>query len=531
MSKKYINIEEVDNNVVLSIDVPENEEMGFPTLDDVLMALKTNKVEDYDSNELRDILKKRKLTAKHKIKGKMLNKDVDEVAFLDFDKNNLNVTIEFKSPENNGKSFGKEEINKILGSSAVVFGIDTELISRLGKSKEYNRPYLIAKGKEKEDGIDGKIEFHIETEKKTLKPLILEDGRVDYRNIDLYASVDEGEKIFSVIPPTNGINGMDVKGRVIEAIKGKPVTKLPLGKNTKMSKDGTYGIATLNGQVEYANNKIDIVPILELNGDVDNSTGNINFNGDVIINGGIKSGFTVKSKGTLEVKGTVEGAEIFATEDCILSGGIMGGSKAKVTCLGNVAVKFVDNAKITAAGNITADSIMHSKISTDKSVFVEGKHGLIVGGSIQAADEVRAVTIGSAMATNTKIVTGILPSIVERYKYLTEKYEEIEKRILKTNQGITILKNLGDSITSDKKKVLARALYSQVKTNNEKKLIIKELKELKVTIEKAKGKVLASKVIHPGVKITIGNARINCSEKIRSSYFINEDGRIVSIPL
>ena len=60
---------------------------------------------------------------------------------------------------------------------------------------------------------------------------------------------------------------------------------------------------------------------------VDNSTGNIEYEGNVQVNGNVCTNFRVKAQGNVEVNGVVEGAYIEAGENIIIARGMNGMGK------------------------------------------------------------------------------------------------------------------------------------------------------------------------------------------------------------
>jgi len=86
---------------------------------------------------------------------------------------------------------------------------------------------------------------------------------------------------------------------------------LPRGKNVLLAEDGLSLLAGIDGRVEIIDGKIHIYAVYEVSGNVDNSTGNIDFVGNVIIHGNVLTGFEVKSGGYIEVSGRVRGCETF----------------------------------------------------------------------------------------------------------------------------------------------------------------------------------------------------------------------------
>ncbi len=522
-----INILVMEDGVYLDINVPVGEK--HPTKDSIEMELIAEGIVGYDINIVNEIVRAAKSKSKTKISDDFEVKVEDEMAFVDFSKNNMEVLISFTPPINGGAIFDKNDIIEILQKSGVEYGILEEEIDKIVFDKKYDFPYLVAKGLEKIEGEDGYLKYFFETEKKTLQPKALEDGSVDYHNLDLVEKVEMGETLVTIIPPTNGLNGKDVKGNTIYAKPGKPVKKLPKGKNVILSDDEQSLLSEVAGQIDFVDNKINIQPVLEIRTSVDNSTGNIDFNGAVIIHGGIVSGFTVKAKGNIEVHGVVESAKIICGADLFLFSGIMGRDKAEVNVRGDITAKFIDSSKVVANGFIRANSIMHSEVTSDNSIILSGKNGLLVGGKVCAAQEINAVTIGSPMATKTNIVVGATPAILEKYKGLVESLETLKIRLDKNKKVIKLLKSLGENIDEEKKNILLKAFYSKIQLNNEKVELERQLKETIPNLENGRGKVGVSKIIYPGVKIMIGSAGLKINDEMYGVRLKNKDNKIVSM--
>ena len=70
------------------------------------------------------------------------------------------------------------------------------------------------------------------------------------------------------------------------------------GRNLVISEDGRKLISQVNGHVILENDKVVVSNVLELV-DIDNSTGDIEYNGDVTIKGNILAGFSVKQRAML----------------------------------------------------------------------------------------------------------------------------------------------------------------------------------------------------------------------------------------
>jgi uncharacterized protein (DUF342 family) len=422
----------------------------------------------------------------------------------------------FESESEENYTYTVDEILKVLNQNGVKYGIDLTVFEQIINKKLYNQTIKIAEGDFPVDGIDGRIEIHFEHE-VNYKPIILEDGRVDYRNLNLIQSVKKGEKLCTLVKPVPGVEGMNVLGSKVPPREGK-LAKLPVGKNVVITEDGNFLVAGLDGHVSYVNGRISVYPTYEVPGDIDNSTGNIEFLGNIVIRGNVLAGFSVKAGGNIEVWGVVEGAVLEAEGDIVIRRGILGNNKAVIKSKGHIAARFIERSYVEAANDIMAEAIMHSTVKCGGSLILEGKNGLLVGGTSVVGKELVAKVIGSQMASTTIIEVGVDYQLKEQQKKIKAEIDETKEGIKKSEQIISLLSKLRRSIelSDDKKELLDKSV--KTKEFYEKK--VKELnsiyEELEQKLCKENGsRIKCSDTIYSGVKITINAATMYVKEELQ----------------
>ena len=152
--------------------------------------------------------------------------------------------------------------------------------------------------------------------------------------------------------------------------------------------------ATLDGQLSITIDSINVLPVFEVNGDLDLKTGNIDFIGNVLIRGNVPSGYTVKAGGDIHVMGLVEGAHLIAGGSVHISGGIAGGMRGSLEAGIDIYSNYLNQAICNAGRNVSIDrTILHSKVTSGGRVIVQNGH--IIGGEIRAARSVEAIDIGN----------------------------------------------------------------------------------------------------------------------------------------
>lgn len=420
------------------------------------------------------------------------------------------------TPPEGGRMLNEQEIINILAEQGVVSGIDRSVIEEITKYPVYNEMITIAEGTQPVNGQNGKVQFYFKLEKDK-KPAILEDGSVDFHNLNLIESIEKGKILCSLIPPQQGVPGMTVTGSELPAINGKAAT-LPKGKNVAASEDGQNLIAEIDGQVIYIDGKVSVFPNYEVPADVNNSTGNISFTGNVVVKGNVLSGFTVEAGGNVEVWGVVEGAVIRAGGNIVLRRGMQGLGKGILESGGDIVARYIENSIISAKGNITSEAIMHSNVKCGNKLELTGKKGLLVGGISRVGKEITAKVIGSYMATVTEVEVGVDPSLKERYKEVREEIRIMEEDLKKADQAIAVLKKMEQSgnLTPEKQEIMARGVRTKVYYSNR----IKELKEEMIHIElklqeEANGKIKVYNYIYPGTRVSIGTCTMLVKENLQ----------------
>lgn len=514
-----------DDGVYLVITRPHNynKELDFITLKNFIDE---NGVIDWNFQAVNEALNSKDDRSIVKISANTVLKKVDESVNILISKDKMFVEAVFVNAKNGGKKLTLDDFTQAINASRVSFGLDDNL-TKIFENREYGIIYVVAKGKKAENGTNGRIVYHFNTEKKSYKPKVLESGKVDYQNLNLYEVASAGQKLVTIIPPTEGENGINVLGEQILAAKGKAAVA-PKGKNVHIDEDGVNLIADIDGQILLENSKISIHPVLEIRSDVDNTTGNINFLGAVIVRGNVLTGFSVTASGNIEIYGVVEGALIKSNADIIIKGGVQGLAKGKLIAQGDITAKFIENCNIEAKGNITADAIMHSEVKSTGKIILTGKRGLLVGGKIRAFNSVEAITVGSHMATTTEIQVGLDPEAYEKYNELRKEHSKQIKEFLKYEQVVEVLAKLKDTnqLTAEKRSTLIKAL--QLKSFLKSKIddLQSQIDEITPSLDRNTGTLKVQNFIHPGVKVTLGNAILYVRETITHCTLYNDSGEI-----
>jgi len=480
--------------------------------------------------------------------------NVQENVFVEIAPDEMSAKITILPPPSETERFATiDDVRKVLARHNVVFGIIenkmTELaakLARIANTKDMTEAVEeeVALGIPMISGQDAQIIYVYKealAKNQDTTPDQTNDGRVDYRAGHKIDNVTKGMVIARKIPVVKGVSGKTVTGKETPALEGKDIELTP-NKGVIISPENPFEyIADSDGQVIIKDQKISVLALYEIAGDVNFSTGNIDFIGTVVVKGDVKDGFKIHAGEDIIISGVVEGAELTAGGKITVVGGVSGNDKAKMVCKGDASIKYVRNAIVEVGGNLNiGQAIMHSKVTCDGKVIVAGQRGVIVGGQIIAGQEVSAGIIGSNFATNTEIVVGEIVSIREELQKIDAELKSIVENLDKTKKGMLFLKELhtklGGNLPADKKELLTKLTRAQFKLIADSKMLAErktefQKKEQESMAEKRNCRVVCTGVIYSGVKIIINKVMRQISEELKYCTLTAVDGEIKVGPL
>lgn len=437
-------------------------------------------------------------------------------------------------PPFGGEPITVQDVFMYLGNEGITYGVKEEIIRKMVDSGIYNQSTVVAVGKKALDGENAVLEYYFDHTEHKPKPSIDDEGKVNFYELNIFKRVRNGDPLVRKTPATTGEAGMTIYGQEIPAKIGKDVP-YPGGANTRPDKnDPNLIVAALDGQPKMISNKVSVIPVIEIHGNVDFSTGNIEFTGSVEIRGNVISGFTVKAMGDIRVGGCVEMARLEAGGNVTVRQGIVGQEKAIVIARGNVTAKYIDKATVYAEGNVIVDeSIMYSRVSSASEVHLVGKKGYIIGGITRASKAVYSNQIGAQIQVPTTIEIGGSPSLREEMEQLEQEIDAFEEKAdmqAKSLQSLEKRKASGDQATKDKIMQISRdrfALMSRLRAFKEKK---EDLEEKLSRLRSHSLKVHVKQTLHPNTKLFIKNAAWVSRDPVEFSTFYERDGEVAFMP-
>ncbi|BBH20847.1 hypothetical protein Back11_21920 [Paenibacillus baekrokdamisoli] len=464
-----------------------------------------------------------------------ISETLEKIVIVQISQDKLTAFIQFNVADD---SFicTAAELEEYVKSHGVRYGLQTDVIEKVANqpSAYFYSQTAIAQGDPSTNGEDGLIRFSYDMKEELHRPVELESGKVDFKEITQLKNVTRGKLIAERIKATAGTEGRAVTGEAIACKNGKEAY-FKLGKNVVLNPEQTALYAAIDGLITLTDkNKINVFPVFEVNGDVDYNVGNIDFVGTVVIRGNVLTGFRIKASGDIRIIGGVEGAELESDGSIEVTSGILASNKGYVRAGKNVKSSFIQDGNVSAAEDVlVTQSIMHSHVRAGRNVICSGTKGLIVGGTIQAGERVVARNIGNTMSTATAIEVGVRPELRTELTELRAQVKSLSENLDKTEKALTLLDQLASmgQLAQDKLAMRTKLAATKRQAVEEISMTRERILDIEKSLEDTdRARVDAVNIIYGGTKIVIGRYTRFVKDPTQRVSFRYSEGDIVMAP-
>lgn len=429
----------------------------------------------------------------------------------------------FLFPPENGQDVQPEEIAVALDESRVKFGVDWDLAQRVVNERLYFKMLPIAKGQAPVNGTDGVL-IECYSRESTLDLKERQDGTVDYRSSGSLQLIHPGDVICRLEPPGASIDGVNVRGAKVPAKPGRPA-QFPRIKNTVISPEGDELRSTVSGHIYFDNDRFVVENLLVIDGDVNGTVGNLNYDGDIRIQGDICEGFSVKATQNITVAGMISNAQVIAGGDILVGGGVNGNGTGYLEAKGKIRSKFLENCRAVSGGDIMAESIIWSDLFCKGKITVTSGRGVIIGGTVVALESITAKVIGNFSRRPIDITLGCPPEILEKRDQLEAELTVLQKELSALIKDLEFLKGKSGDPRRDKQ-------YNELRLKKpllqmQERRLTAQLNEAYETISAAKGGTMRCETLYPPAHIFIGAGIQTVNEVHHNCLVYGTGGKVV----
>lgn len=447
---------------------------------------------------------------------------------LEVSKDEMSAYVRVYMPEEEIQKEREQLSSKIvalLNANDIRNGILRELFTM---EIEPNQKTLVAEGVPPIHGIDAELRYYQLEEKK---PVVKTDGTVNHYELNLIDQVNAGDWLGEKIPPTEGKPGITVNGKPLNPKSGKDKRLKYDSRSVEEIEDEGRIIlkAKVNGAVRYRDGKIGVDNHLVIGGNVDFSTGNVDFDGFITVEGTVEDGFIVCAERDITINGEMGIGAIGRIESrkgsVLVKGGINGKGVAEIIAEKNIYVKFANEATLKAGQSINVGLYALDSVLKAKKVFVNPQGGRLIGGEVHAEHQVITGTIGNRSERMTVVnVKGFerldvkteLDNVLIQYRELIKEADGARRQleIFESNMG-----KLDERAIATYKQLSMQyeGILGEALTLNER---IEELQEILKT--RGEGEVKVLQAVFPKTMLEIKNMQKKVREMTTGSFYVKD---------
>ncbi|MFH1155219.1 MAG: FapA family protein [Pseudomonadota bacterium] len=295
-----------------------------------------------------------------------------------------------------------ESIREFIAENHIIFGVvEKQDLEHFVESDFYMDNYMIvAHGLPVVESTSPNIDYVFERD-HLQAGFLHDDGTMDFKDRGQIPLVKVGDLLVRKTPAVQGRNGSNIYGETIAPILVKDI-ELRGGNGVVVSSDGLAIHAAITGYPRVdLEGIVSVIQEYTINGNVDYSTGHIDFDGIVTISGIIKSGFRVAACGVNA--DAIEGGIVNCSGDVSVRQGI---TKASITARGKLTALFIHHSDITCMGSLEIIKEM-----LDSRACVNGtcisRQGRILSSTVTAKMGIKVHDIGTEQTRASFLTVGV----------------------------------------------------------------------------------------------------------------------------
>ena len=374
--------------------------------------------------------------------------------------------------------------------------------------------FIIAAGVAADECVDARFELDQVILNDSNSIVRLPADHADYSDDEGgdFILVDPGRPLGKLIQAQPGRPGLNICGQVVPP-RAEPI-EIKLAEGVKLGPDGTTVYSQRSGRLVREQNTLKIRGVVEVSGDVNPSTGNIEAPADALVRGSIRDSVTVKVAGDLMVCGNIEVGAVEVVGPVIVMGGICNESRGKVTSNSHIKALYCDEADLIARGNVVLE-----KEATNSFISCEGRlllpRGKLCGGAVYARQSIEVAGLGSRVGIPTRISVGMSPGDLLRIRSGTEERDERRVTVRKMRQTVKPLLARLHSLTSTQRERATQLLFKAEELEEEIKAFETQLIAPLDRSREEKPHILVSGRLYPNVTITIDDRVATITEPLQ----------------
>ncbi len=360
----------------------------------------------------------------------------------------------------------------------------------------------ILRGREPRHGVHGRLELDGAVLDSEPAPGVACAGQVDHHARKHYAVVFAGQAIARIIPPVEGEDGEDVTGKSLAARPALPFQPAP-DDSIRVEEDGRI-VALIAGVVRRTSGGVRVVPQLDVPGDVDFSTGNIDFPGSVSVQKGVRDQFHVTVGEDLHVAGLIEACAVLVGRDAHLARGMASRDQGSLTVGHDLHAKYLGDTRVSVGRDAHVTSEITNcrvrvgrRLVAPEATVVRGELRLVGGGDVGQ--------VGSEAGVHTDLIVGHLEDLEHKARELAELAPKVRERAAQLAEEIRLIESNTARVTPHQAEHLTECQFALAKERGSLAKIPAAMGRIQLLIaQHAAPELTVRKLVCRGTRLWIG---------------------------
>lgn len=431
------------------------------------------------------------------------------VIVLSISKDSMLVSLQVNDPHD-ALVQNEEQLNKQISTLAEEMGLRCQLVHVTPEQVVDTKNLIVGQGIAPERGTDAIVNYF---ENPVKKPMIREDGRADYFDMNFICEIEKNQWLGEKIPATEGESGINVYGEIVTALAGTDASlRYDPSSVYESDEDGHIVLrARHSGVLDIADGIVKLLQHLTITGDVGIETGNLDFKGSILITGTVTPGFRVRALGDISIEDNtgVTGAELIESlvGDVNIRGGIFGNNTMVVRAGKNIYAKHANDVVLEAMEDIYISNYAMGAHLVAQNVYLDEHHGKIIGGDTSVTQSIKVAYVGNQHERRTNL-TVIVPDRAERMaeaRALADESEMLKEDYKKRELQVAQLESFYDKMTQQQRFAFENS--KQAATTLKKRIIQldEQIQTVLLSVRLVgKEEISVTKEAYPGTVVQIG---------------------------
>ncbi len=350
----------------------------------------------------------------------------------------------------------------------------------------------------------------------------------DYYSLGAFSRVEEGETVATLHAPTAGVDGHDVLGHALSAKAGKPAPYEFDSGSFRIAGDGIV-TALRAGALRVDRGVCSVVDLLEVRGNVDFSTGNIETSGSVCVAQSVKDNFKIVAGKDIEVRGLVEAASLTCGGNLVLRTGMEARQHGVLQVGGDVHAGYLNNVHADIKGDL---NLIREAMACDLRVAgnLHGDRAALIGGQIAVAGSIKIGALGSRAEPPTELVVGSLPLLEQELENLRRQVLAARKSLEAISQEEETLGKMLKHLSPQQKERYTVLQFERTERTAEEESALARIGEIeRIISERRQVDLQVLQIVHPGVTLMTESQRITTTTTLKGPirFGWSEDRRLL----